>query len=142
MIVLLARLLAAAWALLTLVSLAAGLQVLFGPDRSNSVKALLAFLAKVLPLTRWQRIVSRVLPLLLFRAFFTSSVNTDIWPWAVIAWIALTFQLLGLKAHLTGYVEIIERGFDRPVNRYVAGHVALDVIVLIFTIAIATIGLT
>ncbi len=142
MTVLIARIVALVWAGLTVVSLLAGIRVLVGAEKRNPVAALPTFLDTVLPLSRWQRITSRLLALLLFRAFFISAVNTDIWPWAVAAWIALTFQLLGLKAHLNGYVEIIERGFDRPVNRYVAGHVLLDIIVLIPVVAIATIGLT
>lgn len=141
MIVLLARLLTIAWAALTLVSMAAGIKFIAGAGRSEPVKALPAFLDRVLPLSRGQRISSLLLIPLLFRAFFTSSVNTALWPWAVVAWVVLTLQLLWLRAHLNGYVEIIERGFDRPVTRYVAGHLAADLAVLVPVVALATIGL-
>lgn len=140
MIVLLARLLAIVWAALTLVSMAAGIGFVTGAGRTNPVLELPAFLDRVLPLSRGQRISSLLLIPLLFRAFFTSSVNAALWPWAVLAWVVLTLQLLWLRAHLTGYVEIIERGFDRPVTRYVAGHLAADLIVLIPVVALATVG--
>jgi len=138
-IALLARVLAASWVALNVTSLIAGVRYLID-HRSNPLGALTEFLDRVSPLSRWQRLASRILVLLLFRAFFTSSLNTDIWPWAVSAWVALTVQLLFLRAHLMGYVEIIERGFDRPVARYVAGNIALDLIILAPIIALTTIG--
>lgn len=139
MISLLAKLTAVAWIGLNVASLVAGIRFLL-TSGSDLVGSLTTFLDRVAPLSRWQRITSRVLALFLFRSFFTSSLNTDIWPWAVSAWVAVTVQVLFLRAHLVGYVEIIERGFDRPVARYVAGNVALDVIILVPLVALVTIG--
>lgn len=138
----LVRVFAIGWGMLSAASVVAGVQMLLGSKHGGAVDQLPRLLDRVAPTSRWERILSTVLAVLLMRSFFIGSINTSLWPWAVVAWVALYTQLLFLRAHLNGYIAILERGFERPVSRYVAAHIALDVAMLVPLVAIATNGVT
>ncbi len=135
-----ARVVAAIWAVLAVISFGAGIRSLLEARQDESNAALFSFLKRVSPLSRWQGIAALLLVPLLFREFLQSAINTDLWPWSVAAWIALAFQLIGLRAYLSIASKLIERGVHRPFKRYVAAHAVLDLVVVVPAVAIALAG--
>ena len=136
------RILAAIWLATTLWSLLLGIRALTTVSRVDVTTRLTAFTESVANVGRWQFRPSLLLAVALIRAFFTSDVNTALWPWSTVAWVALFLQLLFLRPHLGGYIEIVRRGFERPVERFVLAHAALDVVVAAPLIAIVVNGTT
>lgn len=64
------------------------------------------------------------------QSFFANNLNTSLWPWSTVAWIALFTQLLFVRPHMGGYIEIVQRGFKRPVEQFLLAHSVLDLVVI------------
>jgi hypothetical protein len=120
------RVAAFTWFVLCFYTSTVGARAILGGQRVNPTSQLTTFLNSVRPFGRWQLLASLVLGAALLRGFFTGSTNTSLWPWASAAWVALVIQLLFLRPHMSDYVEIVERGFDRPVHQFVLVHLAFD----------------
>lgn len=129
------------WALLTLftfVTVMRGVLNLPDSDGAEHLEGILAALARV---SRWQNIASVLAAGFLFAGFFGSELETSIWPWPLLAWVALWLQLLWLRPHLGVYVEVLRRNVGRPVARLLSLHLAFDAVTLAALISVLAFGL-
>lgn len=105
---------------------------------AEHLDAILAALARV---SRWQNIASVLAAGFLFAGFFGSALETGIWPWPVLAWVALWTQLLWVRPHLGVYVEVLKRNVSRPVGRLLLVHSGFDAVTLAALLTVLGFGL-
>jgi len=89
-----------------------------------------------------ERYSSLVLAVASVAVFFNGNLNTDLWPFATTAWIALLAQSMFLRPYMANYGELLERGFDRPIERFLVPYVVLDGVMLIPLTALVLNGTT
>lgn len=124
------RLLAALWLATVLWSLRLGIAALASASKTDVATRLTAFSERVDRLKKWPFRLAVLLAIVLFQRFFADAVNTSLWPWCTAAWVALFVQLLFVRPHMGGYVEIVQRGFTRPVEQFLLLHVVLDLVMI------------
>lgn len=137
------RLAAALWALTVAGS---ALSVIRGLVETSSKGNVAATAGRLLALTKRfgkiERYTSLILAVASVAAFFAGNLNTELWPFATTAWIALLAQSMFLRPYMTNYAELIERGFDRPIQRILVPYVFLDVFMLVPLVALVLNGTT
>lgn len=124
------RIFAALWLITTLWSLSLGVKALVSASRLDVSTRLTTFSEAAARVGKWQRRLALVLAAAVIQSFFANNLNTSLWPWSTAAWIVLFGQLLFVRPHMGGYIEIVRRGFKRPVEQFLVTHVVLDLIVL------------
>lgn len=134
------RLLASLWLITTLWSLRLGVTALASASTNDVATRLTAFSERVDRLKKWPSRLAVVLAIVLFQRFFADAVNTSLWPWCSAAWAALFVQLLFVRPHMGGYVEIVQRGFKRPVEQFLVLHVVLDLVIIVPLVALVLSG--
>lgn len=134
------RTLAAIWLGTTLWSLILGVRLLAAATGQGLDLRLTAFLDRVGDIGKWQLRPALLLAPAAMQSFFAGALNTSLWPWSTVAWAALFLQLLFLRPHLGGYVDIVRRGFDRPVGPFTLVHVVLDVAIAVALAALVVNG--
>ncbi len=134
------RTLAAIWLGTTLWSLILGVRLLAAATGQGLDLRLTAFLDGVGDIGKWQLRPALLLAPAAMQSFFAGALNTSLWPWSTVAWAALFLQLLFLRPHLGGYVDIVRRGFDRPVGPFTLVHVVLDVAIAVALAALVVNG--
>lgn len=135
------RILAALWLAATIWSLVAGLRLVLRPTGPGIESRLSDFLASTSRIGKWQLRLSLLLAAAIVQRFFANELNTTLWPWSTVAWAALFLQLLFLRPHLSGYIDIVRRGFDRPIGAFTSLHLGLDVIVVATLVTLTVAGL-
>ena len=129
------------WVLLTLFTVFVDVRgVLTEPDE-NRAEHLEGILDRFARVARWQSLASIFAAGFLFAGFFASDLETGIWPWPVLAWVALALQRLWLRPHLAVYIEALRRNVGRPVGRLLAIHAGLDAVTLAALLAVLFFGL-
>ncbi len=110
------------------------------PDegRAEHLESILARFARVASM---QSLASILVAGFLFAGFFSSDLETGIWPWPVLAWVALAMQRLWLRPILAVYTEALVRNVDRPVTRMLAIHISLDAVTLAALLGVLIFGL-
>ena len=134
------RLLAASWAIVAGASLATSILALRS-SASGRVAQLHSQTALLSRLGRYGALLAMVLGVAAFRAFFTADLRTSLWPYAIAPWITLSLQAMWLRPYIAAYVDVIERSFQRPIGRFLAGHGLLDAVAATALVALAWKGL-
>lgn len=106
--------------------------------RAEHLEGVLARFARVASL---QSLASVFAAGFLFAGFFASDLETSIWPWPLLAWVALALQRLWVRPHLAVYIEALKRDVDRPVARLLLIHMGFDVITLASLLGVLLFGL-
>ncbi len=137
------RLAAAVWALAAIGSAAAVVRGLHAAHGQNNLGvAVNDLLAVTRRIGKAERYSSLVLAVASVATFFDGNLNTTLWPFATVAWIALVLQSMFLRPYLANYAELIERGFDRPIGRFLVPYVLLDIVMTVPLIALVFWGTT
>ena len=74
------------------------------------------------------------------QSFLAENLNTSLWPWVVAAWVAMLAQLLFIRPHVGGYLEIVRRGVARPVAQFMIVHIIADLITIAALAALVITG--
>ena len=137
------RLAAVLWALTAAASAVSVLRELYPTSTRGDVVATVSdLLAITKRFGKIERYTSLILAIASVTTFFAGNLNTDLWPWATTAWVALLSQSMFLRPYMTNYAELLERGFDRPIGRFLVPYVLLDLVMLVPLIALALNGTT
>lgn len=134
------RILAALWLAATIWTLASGLRLVMTSSAAGLHERLAAYLDTARSGGKWQLRSALLLAGAAMQSFLAGNLNTALWPWSTIAWVALFLQLLFLRPHLGGYVDIVRRGFERPVAPFTLVHIALDLAIAIPLVALVVSG--
>ncbi len=134
------RILAAVWLGTTVWSLALGVRLLATASGPGLDERLTTFLDRVGRISKWQFRPALLLAPAAMQSFLAGNLNTSLWPWSTVAWIALFLQLLFLRPHLGGYIDIVRRGFERPVGPFTLVHVVLDIAIALALAALVVNG--
>lgn len=134
------RTLAALWLTPTIWILAAGVRFAITTAAPGLDQRLAAYLDTAKRAGKWQLRSALLLAAAAMQSFLAGNLNTALWPWSTIAWAALFLQLLFLRPHLGGYVDIVRRGFERPVVPFTLVHIALDLAIAIPLVALVVSG--
>ena len=124
------RLLAAIWLLATLGSLSIGIRALASTSGDGVADGLEAFMDATAKVGKWQFRPATLLVVATMQSFLAENLNTSLWPWAVAAWVAMLMELLFIRPHVGGYLEIVQRGFDRPVRQFMIVHIVADIVAI------------
>ena len=126
------RILASLWSVVALSSVVSVVRALVaGKATRVSGDVVNQLVERTKRLGKIERYCSLALMVAVFVAFFSGSLNTALWPFATLAWIALLAQSMFLRPYLTNFASLMERGFDRPIERILLPYVALDIVMLI-----------
>ena len=136
------RIVAALWIGTTLRSLTLGIRLVAKGSGPSAGTELSSFGQATSQLGKWQLRVSLIAVAAAMQSFMSGTLNTSLWPLSSLAWVALLSQLLFLRPHLVGYLEIVERGFQRPVRPFGLAHALLDLVTVSILIALLTTGVT
>lgn len=134
------RLLAAVWLLATLGSLGIGVRGLAAASGKGVADGLEAFVEATAKVGKWQFRPSVLLVIATMQSFLAENLNTSLWPWVVAAWVAMLAQLLFIRPHVGGYLEIVRRGVARPVQQFMVGHIVADLVVIAALVALVIAG--
>lgn len=134
------RLLSAVWLVATLMSLGLGIKLVVAGSGPAAASQLTAFIDQTSRIGKWQFRPALLLAAAAMQSFLAGNLNTSLWPISIVAWVALLFTLLFLRPHLGGYIEILERGFTRPVAQFALVHVALDAATTAVLVALVATG--
>ncbi len=129
-----------AWVLLTLFTAGTVVNGLLSISSSAGAEQLESILASLGRVSRWQNIASVLAAGTLFAGFFASALDTSIWPWPLVAWVALWLQLLWVRPHLGVYVEALRRNVARPTARLLAVHLGFDAATLASLVSVLAFG--
>ena len=124
------RLLAAIWLLATLGSLSIGIRALASTSGDGVADGLEAFMDATAKVGKWQLRPATLLVVAAMQSFLAENINTSLWPWATAAWVAMLMELLFIRPHVGGYLEIVQRGFDRPVRQFMIVHIVADIVAI------------
>ena len=89
---------------------------------------------------KWQLRPAILLVVAAMQSFLAENINTSLWPWATAAWIAMLMELLFIRPHVGGYLEIVQRGFDRPVRQFMIVHIVADIVAIVVLAALVLNG--
>ena len=134
------RLLSAVWLVATLMSLGLGIKLVVAGSGPAAASQLTAFIDQTSRIGKWQFRPALLLAAAAMQSFLAGNLNTSLWPWSTVAWVALFLQLLFLRPHLGGYVDIVRRGFERPVGPFTLVHVVLDIAIALALAALVVNG--
>lgn len=135
------RIVATVWALAAMgsaVAVTRGLLVTRG--RHNLGETVTRLLSVTRRIGKAERYTSLILAGACVAAFFGGYLNTDLWPLATTAWVALLFQSMFLRPYMSNYAELIERGFERPIERFLVPYIVLDVVMVVPLVALVLQG--
>ncbi len=99
--------------------------------RENLGEMVTRLLAITRRIGKTERYTSLVLAGASVAAFFGGSLNTELWPFATTAWIALLLQSMFLRPYMSNYAELLARGFERPIERFLVPYIALDLVMIV-----------
>lgn len=135
------RVVAAVWAVAALSSAVAVGRGLFASRGQESVASTVTeLLAVTRRIGKAERYTSLILAVASMVAFFGATLNTSLWPFATLAWVALLLQSMFLRPYMVNYGQLIERGFERPIERFLVPYVLLDIAMIVPLVALVLDG--